>query len=52
VFLIDLKKQLTDWIQAGDQIVVGIDANDDLQAGPVNSISMHDAIRHQYPIYI
>jgi hypothetical protein len=52
VFIEDLKTQLQDWIDTGDQIVVGIDANDDLCNGPVNtmfeSIGMHDAIRSKY----
>jgi hypothetical protein len=30
VFLLNLKKQVTEWMQAGDQIVVGIDANNNL----------------------
>jgi hypothetical protein len=38
IFLINLEKQLNDWIQAGDQIVVCIDANDGLRSGPVNTM--------------
>jgi hypothetical protein len=47
-FIEDLETQLQSWIAQGDQIVVGIDANDDLRNGTVNAmfvrIGMHDAI--------
>jgi hypothetical protein len=51
-FIEDLETQLQSWIEQGDQIVVGIDANDDLRNGPVNEmferIGMHDSICAKY----
>jgi hypothetical protein len=52
-FCEDLKTQLSLWIKVGDQIIVGLDANNDLQNGPVHmmltSLNMKDAIRSHYP---
>jgi hypothetical protein len=42
-FCEDLHAQLSLWIEAGDQIFVGLDANNDLHKGPVNDMfsSLH-----------
>jgi hypothetical protein len=46
-------RALSLWIEDGDQIIVGLDANDDLREGVVNtmftSLHMKAAIREHYP---
>jgi hypothetical protein len=52
-FCEDLKAQLSLLIKEGDQIIVGLDANNHLRQGLVNtmfsSLNMKDAIRDHYP---
>ena len=52
IFLEDLKTTIQPWIDAGDQVIVGIDANEDVRQGATHSmfrsIGMKDAILTKY----
>ena len=37
IFVDDLSKEVEGWLEAGDQLVIGMDANDDLQCSPLKS---------------
>ena len=51
MFTIDLCKEIEKWLESGDQLILGVDANKDVRAGPfscslktlglVNVISNH-----------
>jgi len=51
-FLIDLKQQLQQWLLLGDNIMVGIDANEDVRHGDTHSmfhdLGLHDLILHHH----
>ena len=48
LILEDLRAQLADWISQGDNLIVGIDANEDVRSGDTasmfNSLGMRDAV--------
>ena len=52
-FIKDLEKKLDTWIMEGNQILIGIDANDNIRTGDVNAMlyskRLHDVHAKQHP---
>ena len=53
LFVIDLKLQLQEWLNKGDHIIVGLDANDDVRDSPVQKmlaeLGLKEAILDMHP---
>ena len=45
LFVRDLKHQIQEWLQEGDHIIVGLDANDDIRKSPVRKMLVDQGLK-------
>jgi hypothetical protein len=53
IFDQDLEQQLQEWLQAGEQLIIGIDANEDIRQGQIHTmmdrLGLRDSILSMFP---